>query len=59
MMNFTSCDPEVQHNELNMNEDSNETMNEDKEGSRSTVSFLSQRVLKKLQCFEVCLRSRM
>jgi len=31
---------EAQHNELNMNKDSNETMNEDKEGSRSTVRFL-------------------
>jgi hypothetical protein len=38
MMNFTSCDLR-QHNELNMNEDSDESMNEDKKGSRSKVRF--------------------
>jgi len=31
---------EVQHKELNINEDSNETMNEDKKGSRLKVKFL-------------------
>ena len=30
-----------------MNEDSNETMNEDKEGSRSTVRFLESESVKK------------
>jgi hypothetical protein len=39
---------EVQHNELNMNEDSNETMNEDKEAAGQQLGFLSQRVLKKV-----------
>jgi len=38
---------EVQHNELNMNEDSDETMNEDKEGSRSTVRFFESESVKK------------
>jgi hypothetical protein len=42
---------EVQHNELNMNEDSNETMNEDKEAAGQQLGFLSQRALKSLQCF--------
>jgi hypothetical protein len=38
----------MQHDELNMNEDSDETMNEDKkEGSRSTVRFLDSETLKK------------
>jgi len=38
---------EAQHNKLNMNEDSNETKNEDKEGSRSTVRFLESESVKK------------
>jgi len=38
---------EVQHNELSMNEDSNETMNEDKEGSRSTVRFFESESVEK------------
>ena len=38
---------EVQHDELSMNEDSDETMNEDKEGSRSTVRFLESESVKK------------
>jgi len=38
---------EAQHNELNMNEDSNETMNEDKEGSRSTIRFFESESIKK------------
>jgi len=38
---------EVWHNKLNMNEDSNETMNEDKEGSRSTVRFLESESVEK------------
>jgi len=38
---------EVWHNELNMNEDSNETMNEDKEGSRSTVRFFESKSVEK------------
>jgi len=38
---------EAQHNELNMNKDSNETMNEDKEGSRSTVRFFESESVEK------------
>jgi len=38
---------EVQHNELNINEDSNETMNEDKKGSRLKVKFLDSESVKK------------
>jgi len=38
---------EAQHNELNMNEDSNETMNEDKGGSRPTVRFLESESVEK------------
>jgi len=38
---------EAQHNELSINEDSNETMNEDKEGSRSTVRFFESESVKK------------
>ncbi len=39
--------PEAQHNELGMNEDSNETMNEDKGGSRPTVRFLEPESVEK------------
>jgi len=39
--------PEVQHNELNMNEDNNKTMNEDKEGSRSTIRFFESESVEK------------
>ena len=39
---------EVQHNKLNMNEDSNETMNEDKEDSRSTIRFLESESVEKV-----------
>jgi hypothetical protein len=37
----------MQHNELNMNEDSDETMNEDKKDSRSTVRFLDSESVEK------------
>jgi len=39
---------EVQHDELNMNEDSNETMNENKKGSRSTVRFFELESVEKV-----------
>jgi len=39
--------PEAQHNELDMDEDSNETMNEDKGGSRPTVRFLESESVEK------------
>ncbi len=38
---------EVQHNKLDMNEDSNETMNENKEGSRPTVRFFESESVEK------------
>ena len=38
---------EAQHNKLNMNEDSDETMNEDKEGSRSTIRFFESKSVEK------------
>ena len=38
---------EVQHNKLNMDEDSDETINEDKEDSRPTVRFLESEGVKK------------
>jgi len=38
---------EARHDELSMNEDSDETMNEDKEGSRSTVRFLESESIEK------------
>jgi len=38
---------EVLHNELNMNEDSDKTMNEDKESSRSTVRFFESESVEK------------
>ena len=38
---------EVWHNELNMNEDSNETMNENKEDSRSMMRFLESESVEK------------
>jgi len=38
---------EVQHNKLNMYEDSYETMNEDKEDSRSTIRFLESESVEK------------
>ncbi len=38
---------EAQHNELDIDEDSNETMNEDKEDSRSTVRFLESKSVEK------------
>ena len=39
--------PEVQHNKLSMNEDSNETMNENKEDSRSMMRFLESESVEK------------
>jgi len=39
--------PEVQHNELNMNKDSDKTMNENKKDSRSTVRFLESESVEK------------
>ena len=39
---------EAQHNELDMNEDSNETINEGKEGSRSMIRFLESESVKKV-----------
>ena len=39
---------EVQHKELNINEDSNETMNEDKKGSRLKVKFLDSKSVEKI-----------
>jgi len=38
---------EVQHNELSMNEDSNKTMNEDKEDSRSMIRFFESESVEK------------
>ena len=38
---------EAQHNELSMNEHSNETINEDKEGSRSTIRFFESESVEK------------
>jgi len=49
----------MQHNELSMNENSDESMNEDKKDSRSKVRFLDSEGVKKPAMLQTCLRSRM
>jgi hypothetical protein len=43
----------MQHNELNMNENSDESMNEDKKDSRSKVRFLDSESVEKPNALSV------